>query len=438
MKKISFLLFVLLIFCVIERSSAQYVEQSSGVNLQLTSVSSSLINSSYIGWICGDSGTVLRTTNMGYNWVNVSVSGNPSSVTMVNIFGIDANNAITAGVLSPTTWVWKTTNGGTNWNIVFIQQGGCINSIWMKNTSIGIMVGNPVGGRWSIWKTTNGGLNWDSAGLYLAGAGENGFRNALYCDSNWIWFGTNNCKIYRSTNFGSSWSVQSTGTEQNIYSLCFYLGSPNGTGFAGGANLLKTTNGGLNWFTQPSIGSGNISGITYGMWIWLIRSGPIIYFNNSSKWQTAYTAPAGNFTHMSSIKSVHKLQEFPIDLSFWAVRSNGGITHFRYVEGIIKLGTDIPYQFSLSQNYPNPFNPVTKIKFSIPLSRGVSEGRGVLVKLLIYDILGREIATLVNEQLQPGTYEVEWDGSNYPSGVYFYQLSINNEQLVTKKMVLIK
>jgi hypothetical protein len=94
----------------------------------------------------------------------------------------------------------------------------------------------------------------------------------------------------------------------------------------------------------------------------------------------------------------------------------------------------------LFQNYPNPFNPVTKIKYQIPLSRGVSAGRGVFTKLIIYDILGREIATLVNEQLKPGTYEVEWSatggGSNYPSGVYFYKL-ITNDFSETKKMVLI-
>ena len=106
--------------------------------------------------------------------------------------------------------------------------------------------------------------------------------------------------------------------------------------------------------------------------------------------------------------------------------------------GVNQISSVIPEAISLTQNYPNPFNPSTKIKFTIPLSRGVSEGRGVLARLVIYDILGREIATLVNEQLQPGTYEVEWDGSNYPSGVYFYQLSINNEQLATKKMVLVK
>ncbi|MBE2226118.1 MAG: T9SS type A sorting domain-containing protein, partial [Ignavibacteria bacterium] len=83
------------------------------------------------------------------------------------------------------------------------------------------------------------------------------------------------------------------------------------------------------------------------------------------------------------------------------------------------------------------FNPVTKIKFNIPLSRGVDgvAGQGVLLK--IYDVLGKEIAVLVNEELKPGIYEINWNAENLPSGVYFYSL-ITNEFTQTKKMVVVK
>ena len=108
---------------------------------------------------------------------------------------------------------------------------------------------------------------------------------------------------------------------------------------------------------------------------------------------------------------------------------------------IQKISSEVPVSFTLYQNYPNPFNPITKIKFAIPLSRGVSEGRGVLVRLIVYDILGREIAVLVNESaaggLNAGTYQADWDASNYPSGIYFYKLVTDN-YTETKKMVLIK
>ena len=98
---------------------------------------------------------------------------------------------------------------------------------------------------------------------------------------------------------------------------------------------------------------------------------------------------------------------------------------------------NIPDKFNLFQNYPNPFNPVTKIKFDVASGfRSGAYGNDRVV-LKVNDILGKEIQTLVNEKLQPGTYEVTFDGSNLPSGVYFYQLSTGNYS-ETKKMLMIK
>jgi hypothetical protein len=123
--------------------------------------------------------------------------------------------------------------------------------------------------------------------------------------------------------------------------------------------------------------------------------------------------------------------------------------------GVKNISSEVPAKFNLYQNYPNPFNPVTKMKFDIPLTpqspleggiRGVREGlvddsksrqtRGA-VRLIIYDALGREAATLVNEPLSPGSYEVEFDGSNLPSGVYFYRVT-SGEYSDTKKMIMVK
>jgi len=90
--------------------------------------------------------------------------------------------------------------------------------------------------------------------------------------------------------------------------------------------------------------------------------------------------------------------------------------------------------FSLQQNYPNPFNPSTKIKFTIP---AVETGHAPSVQLIVYDVLGKEIATLVNEEKPAGTYEVEWNATGLPSGVYFYKLRAN-EFAQVKKMILLK
>jgi len=101
--------------------------------------------------------------------------------------------------------------------------------------------------------------------------------------------------------------------------------------------------------------------------------------------------------------------------------------------GIRNISSEVPENINLYQNYPNPFNPVTKIKFDLPFRRGV----GGMTSLKIYDITGKEISTLVNEQLSPGTYEVTFDAVNLSSGTYFYKIQ-DGDFTETKKMLLIK
>jgi hypothetical protein len=97
--------------------------------------------------------------------------------------------------------------------------------------------------------------------------------------------------------------------------------------------------------------------------------------------------------------------------------------------GLQNISNEIPSGYTLLQNYPNPFNPVTKISFAIP--------KASYVKLIVYDMLGREIETLVNENLNAGTYNADWSASAYPSGVYFYKLE-SESFVLTRKMILIK
>jgi hypothetical protein len=102
--------------------------------------------------------------------------------------------------------------------------------------------------------------------------------------------------------------------------------------------------------------------------------------------------------------------------------------------GINQIGNEVPEEFSLSQNYPNPFNPTTRFGFRI-----ADFG---LVRLTLFDVLGKEVSVLVNQQLSPGTYEVDFDGTNLPSGVYYYRLdasaSLGITYTETRKMVLIR
>jgi hypothetical protein len=101
----------------------------------------------------------------------------------------------------------------------------------------------------------------------------------------------------------------------------------------------------------------------------------------------------------------------------------------------VNIEDDFPEEFVLYQNYPNPFNPTTKIKFTIPVT--LSGVEGSLVTLKIYDILGNEITTLVNEEKEPDFYEINFDATGLPSGMYFYTLKAGNYS-ETKKMILLK
>lgn len=128
----------------------------------------------------------------------------------------------------------------------------------------------------------------------------------------------------------------------------------------------------------------------------------------------------------SNLNSVTKLKQLA-DLATEFYNTN-------FTIGIKQVSTEVPQSYSLEQNYPNPFNSVTSIKFSVPLWRGSGGG---FVTLKVFDLLGREVATLVNEKLNPGTYEVRFESGNLPSGIYFYRME-TDRFIETKKLILVK
>ena len=413
------------------------------------------------GWIGGDSGTILYTSNSGTNWLyrNNNVIGTNN----VNVFQSIPLNQYTNNVKgkalcssnsSTVTFIYRTTNQGLNWSVVYQQTGGRIRCIYMLDTVNGYILGDPVGGRWTILKTSNGGLSFDSSGLFLVQNGNeisnyNAFYVATSYQLNLMIFGTNSGRLYRSTNFGASWNYFAL-PFQNAYTVDlghFFNNSTQGynNGFAAGSGAVYTTDFGVTWSSVTLPGSGNINTLYQDNSYYYNSEAPYACYakgsqiysstNLSMTFALQYTSPnGGNYTQITLAKYAF---EGGLRIG-WAVKDNGTVSFYNhYIAGIQKISSDIPKTFSLYQNYPNPFNPITKIKFDIPLSRGVREGRGVSTKLIIYDILGNEVATLVNDNLSPGTYEVECNGSNYSSGVYFYKLTSGNFS-ETKKLILLK
>lgn len=132
-------------------------------------------------------------------------------------------------------------------------------------------------------------------------------------------------------------------------------------------------------------------------------------------------------------KRIYRFKHVPKDMTPY----DTSLAHIVVISSVVDEGAPLPQEYNLLQNYPNPFNPTTKIKYSIPSVTLRQAQSDIRVALKVYDILGREVATLVNEEKPEGEYEVEFNAANLPSGIYFYQLRAG-EFTETKKMVLLK
>ena len=401
-----------------------WTEQTSGLATALYSVSAV---SDDVAWACGTSGKVLRTTNKGLTWTNVS--GNlPATALLYNIFAWDANTAITTASPSGSVMIYKTSNGGVNWVTAFslTATGAFGDDLWMTSATDAYYIGDPQGGNWHLLKSTNGGNNWGAWSTLATTNTAGTYNNAAWFQGTQVWFpSVGQSHILYSSNMGTNW-VQQPITLSEITAICF--NSPT-TGLAGGSStsvgLLKTTNGGTNWaaVTAP-FATLSISGIAgSGSEYWASLQSTAIHYssNDGANWSLAYTAPAGSFYHLTKSRTGNTL---------WGVRANGAITRYGVpIVGVTPISTTVPDNFSLGQNYPNPFNPTTNIKFAVPQSG--------LVTIKVYDLLGKEIATLVNEVKNAGSYVVDFNASTLASGVYFYKMEVNGFREV-KRMTLIK
>jgi hypothetical protein len=187
-------------------------------------------------------------------------------------------------------------------------------------------------------------------------------------------------------------------------------------------------------------GSGNVyvTGESFGSGTW--QDFATIKYNSSGvqQWVQRYNGPGNGSDGATSLAVDGSGNVYVTGGIVASPDDNYATIKYSQPIGIIPISNEIPEAFRLEQNYPNPFNPVTRIRFDNPPSPLSERGdRGGFVRLIVFDILGREVAVLVNEQLNPGTYEVEWHAGNFPSGVYYYELAAG-EFRQTNKMILVK
>jgi photosystem II stability/assembly factor-like uncharacterized protein len=377
------------------------------------------------GWVSDGSSNLIKTTNSGTNWFQQSIGTNYG---FSKLYFADANT----GYGLSSNGLFKTSNSGNNWfsRGSFPYGLAAMNFI---NVNTGFCYGFYTSGYYIynyLYKSTNGFNSWDTTNLpNNAGYSCLLFRNQL---TGWIAGGgaTQGSYVAKTIDGGLSWTQENAGTTNYLTSIFFV---DDYTGWVVGNNnaICKTTNGGVNWYSQNfGLNEGwytkdiFFSDVNTGLAIVDYPTGQILRTTNGGEnWTLELNTGVGSLSAFHFINSN----------TGWAVGGDGAIlktTNGGQLLSTVKPNFEgLPLTYHLFQNYPNPFNPSTKIKFDLP--------KASFTKLVIYDILGREIATLVNEKLNPGTYEVEWDGTNYPSEVYFYKLFTNSFNQ-TKRMVLIK
>lgn len=395
------------------------------------------------GWISGGVGDLLHTTDSGANWTVVTPFPNDSvwcssdpAVSMswvnqthgwkINSYGPQYGNSY--GVV-----IHKTTDGGNTWqkkdistspgDFGFQIQFVDVNTGWLLYFNFTTQVA-------TFLKTTDGGDTWapfNGAGIFYFADVNNG----------WSYHGSGlngsepPYKILRTTNGGTEWTEQFTDNLLGGYNEMYFSDLNNGWIVGDNGKVLKTTDGGASWnyITNSGINPGERSKAVFFLdantgWISSKDISGHAFIKNTTDGGASWTTH-GTFSGYGSVYSI----------CFYDAQ-NGWVTgfdppsiyHFTGTTGTNDYKNSVN-KFELQQNYPNPFNPTTKISYQLPVSGNV--------KIKVYDVLGNEVAKLVDEYKPAGSYEVEFDGKELTSGVYVYKL-ITGKYSATKKLVLIK
>jgi photosystem II stability/assembly factor-like uncharacterized protein len=380
--------------------------------------------------------TYIRTTNGGTNWIASSIP-DASSLIACNMTATDANNAwiafdSTSGSTT-SSGIFRTTNGGVSWTKQIAAKDPMF--VYFFDNSNGLVVGKPQGGYWAIYTTTNGGEAWSrvpSSNIPSPISGETIEPGGAPCGfGNSFWFASilGNGSLYRTTDKGLTWG-RSTAIQGAVGMAVAFENELVGLVSSDSpAKFRHTTDGG-----QTFSDAGSLNGITYH-YLTAIPGSPGAYIMTNFDlfgWLpgSAYTLNGGQTWNV--IDNVnHGRNDFVSPTCGWSGGGNDSL--YKYTGIPLPVDEEInstqPDKFSLAQNYPNPFNPSTKISWQSSVSSWQT--------LKVYDVLGNEVATLVDEYKPAGNYEVKFSADGLTSGIYFYKLQAGSFG-ETKKMILMR
>jgi len=289
-----------------------------------------------------------------------------------------------------------------------------------------------------LLKTTDGGISWEILNPFgsLRDVGNIFFFDSL---TGWITVYSEvpyhlTPSISHTSNGGVDWVTQYTGQPDTRINGVFFISHTRGWAVSNSGLLLKTTNGGITWeqyYLQTNQDLAQVFFIDEQKG-WISSGQPsypdsiLVTTDGGITWNRA-----GFGVNITSFKFIDELNGFALARWSLLASTDGGYT---WTNNIILSNQEtenssVINQFSLSQNYPNPFNPTTSLQYTV--------GSLQFVTIKVYDLLGREIATLINEEKPAGEYEVEFDGSGLTSGIYFYRIQAGSYS-ETRKMVLLK
>ncbi len=359
-----------------------------------------------------------RTTDGPFaNWDEISTEG------VTNVI-VNINNPSNIFLCAGLSGLFVSTNFGETWNNISsgLQLGSWESvvdlTIDTKNSQHLFCTTSGTDKR-DLYESTDGGVTWISKNI-----NANVTKLKYVSDTDTLFMAYESV-LLMSTDNGGSWEIIST--FENFIGD-FVLPENNSTDIfiAVKDSIYETTDLGENWETRSNGIGGNqvrqllVSKINPNKLFYLGDYNKIYYTNDSGEnWQVFYS------TDNMTIKTI----ALSSDEEYLYVASNDGLYLFNLFVSVDEEINENPSLFSLSQNYPNPFNPTTTINYSIKESG--------FVQLKVYDVLGKEIATLVNEEKRQGGYSVKFNGNNLPSGVYFYTLRVSNF-VQSRKMILLK
>lgn len=445
--KMKTIILLLSIFAVNTSMMSQWVQtagtpEGGGItSMVVTSNGTIVVTCSSFNFPNGQFGGIRHSTNQGVTWVN------DFQHYTARTLAPGQNGYVFASSWDYPSYsegLYISTNHGTYWLGLYYQVGSNNNifSILVRDNNQTVYIGTRTGVR----KSTNGGSTFNPVNN---GIPANSWVRDLEIDSNGVIAAATSNGVFVSTNSSASWSpVTGIPPADTIVSLMFtsnpsldgglglMMGSDNNTLYDSydpyttaalayvftfsNERELRDMRGNLNFMMIC------ISPRTTG------NGGTLTMSTNGGETFTPINEglPSNPLVSVIGISGVNRSSELNLYLGLLG-NTSGGAKVFTRVQpiGIQQISAEVPRKFTLEQNYPNPFNPVTHIEFAVAKSS--------VVKIAVYDMLGREVEVLVNKELKPGSYKTDWNASNHPSGVYFYKL-VSGDFTQTKKMIFVK